>query len=221
MLQGAVFDADGTLLDSTSMWASIGERYLARLGIQAEPELGKKLFPLSLPDAAAYLIETYGLTQTPRELANGVNDMVGEFYTTEVQLKPGVLDFLRELKAKQIPMTVATATERVAIEKGLQRTGIADFFQGIFTCTEVGMGKEAPDVYLAAAARLGTAPQNTWVFEDALHGAQTAKAAGFQVAAVYDPVSARHREALEQVADLYLPDLRDFAGFYRVAGGNW
>lgn len=217
MLRGAVFDADGTLLDSTAMWASIGERYLARLGIQAEPGLGKKLFPLSLPDAANYLIQTYGLTQTPRELADGVNEMVGEFYATEVQLKPGVLDFLRALKAKQIPMTVATATERVAIEKGLRHTGIAHFFQGIFTCTEVGVGKEAPDVYLAAAARLGADPRDTWVFEDALHGAQTAKAAGFQVAAVYDPVSERHREALGQVADLYLPDLRDFTGFYRVA----
>ena len=215
MIQGAVFDADGTLLDSTHMWANVGELFLSRLGVQAEPGLSAILFPMSLPDATDYLIRTYRLNLSPQEVTDSVNTMVGEFYSTQVQLKPGVLPFLRELKARGVPMTVATATDRVAIEQGLSHTGIGDFFQGIFTCTEVGMGKEAPDVYLAAARQMGTAPGVTWVFEDALHGAETAKAAGFRVAAVYDPVSARHQDALRQVADIYLPDLRHVGGFFQ------
>lgn len=216
MIQGAVFDADGTLLDSTQMWANVGELFLSRLGIQAAPGLSAILFPMSLPDATDYLIHTYGLTLSQQEVTDRVNTMVGEFYSAQVRLKPGVRSFLRELQARGVPMTVATATDRVAIEKGLSRTGIEDYFQEIFTCTEVGIGKEAPDVYLAAAERMGTAPDVTWVFEDALHGAETAKAAGFRVAAVYDPVSARHQEALRQIADVYLPDLRGADQFFQT-----
>ena len=219
MIQGAVFDADGTLLDSTHMWANVGELFLSRLGLRAEPGLSAILFPMSLPDATEYLIRTYRLTLSPQEVTDRVNTMVGEFYSTKVQLKPGVLPLLQRLQAKGVPMTVATATDRVAIEQGLAHTGIESYFRGIFTCTEVGIGKEAPDVYLAAAERMGTSPEVTWVFEDALHGVETAKAAGFRVVAVYDPVSARHQDALRQMADVYLKDLRDLDPFFQVVNG--
>ena len=62
MIQGAIFDADGTLLDSMGMWDTVGERYLASLGVTARPGLRQILFPLSLSQCAAYLRESYGLS---------------------------------------------------------------------------------------------------------------------------------------------------------------
>ena len=106
-------------------------------------------------------------------------------YRDEVLPKPGVAAYLESLKKQGIPMAVATATNRPMVEAALARTGLAGYFKQIFTCTEIGAGKERPDIYLAAAKALGTHPADTWVFEDALYAIKTAKAAGFLYGGVF------------------------------------
>lgn len=214
MIKGAIFDADGTLLDSMPMWSHTGELYLRRLGIRAKPGLAEAMFPLSLPDCADYLKREYRLPLTPQEIMDGVNGTIRDFYRNQVQLKPGALDFLIGLKERGVELTLATATDRPLIEDGLRRTGVLKMFRGIFTCTEMGAGKEKPDIFYAAMHRMRTIPANTWVLEDAAHAARTARAAGFRVAGVYDPASEARQEELRKCSHLYLRNLRDFRSFY-------
>ena len=112
--------------------------------------------------------------------------IVADFYKYEAVLKPGVKETLEWLEEQGIKMAVATSGNKALTEAALERNGVADHFGKIFTCTEIGLGKDEPDIYLAAAEFLGSKPQETIVWEDALHAAQTAKTAGFVVLGVYD-----------------------------------
>lgn len=208
-VKGAIFDMDGTLLDSMPVWEHASERYLQNKGIAAEEKLSEILFSMSMRQGAEYVKEMYGLDEDVDTIVAGVNDIVFSAYEKEVQPKEGIRALLEELGQRGIPMVVATSTDRPMVEAALKRTGLAPYFARIFTCTEVGAGKVKPDIYYTAAEFLGTEPGETWVFEDALYAIKTAKAAGFPVVGIYDETSRREQEGIRDLADIYLKDWRE------------
>ena len=179
MIRGAIFDVDGTLLDSMAIWEDAGARYLKGLGIQAQEDLGKLLFPMSLQEGAAYMKARYDLKLSVSQIIEGVGDTVRDYYFYEAPLKKGAADFLGKLSRKDIPMAVATSSELEHIEAAFKRLNVNQYFQKIFTCSQVGAGKSRPDIYFAAGRYLGTEPRETSVFEDVLHAIETAVSAGF------------------------------------------
>ena len=175
MIKGAIFDFDGTLLDSMFIWDTFGEDYLRTLGKEPKENLTETFKTFTLEQAAEYYREHYGVTLSVEEIVDGVNDMVAEIYRTKVTLKDGVRAFLEGLRAQDVKMCVATVTDRAIVEDVLNRLGIRDFFVEILTCAEVGCNKETPHIYRAALEVLGTKKDETVVFEDALHALITAK----------------------------------------------
>ena len=217
MIRGAIFDADGTLLDSMGMWATAEVRYLATMGIQARPGLSEVLFDMTLMEGAAFLQREYGLPLTPEEVAAGINRVIYTFYQREVRAKPGAAAFLEGLRQRGVRITLATNTDRAVITEGLRSTGLLPLIEQVFTCGELGTSKRASaKIFDTARDWMGTATEETWVFEDAVHAARTAGEAGYPVAGVADPYS--DQRALKQVSRLYLNDLTDLAGFLRLAG---
>lgn len=146
----------------------------------------------------------------------GIIEIIRRHYETDIPAKPGVLSFLKKLKEKNIPVTVATSSDRVLVQAGLGRLGILEYVDGIFTCCEVGIGKDHPDVFLKALESMGTKIEETWVFEDSLHAILTAKKAGFPVIGLYDEASDKNQDKIKKEADIYLGDLTDFAKFYSL-----
>ena len=205
MIKGAIFDFDGTLLDSMFIWDTFGEDYLRTLGKEPKENLTETFKTFTLEQAAEYYREHYGVTLSVEEIVDGVNDMVAEIYRTKVTLKDGVRAFLEGLRAQDVKMCVATVTDRAIVEDVLNRLGIRDFFVEILTCAEVGCNKETPHIYLAALEVLGTKKDETVVFEDALHALITAKKDGFKVAAVYDKHELRQTE-MKANGDYYITD---------------
>lgn len=202
-LKGAIFDFDGTLFDSMSIWDTAGEDYLRSIGYEPREGLRETLSTMSLHQAARYMREAYALPMSDREIMDGINKTVEDFYFYSAQPKPGVPEFLRKLQDEGVKMCVATATDRYQIEAALQRCRLDGCFEEIFTCTAVGHGKDEPQIFEAALEYLGTTKEETLVFEDAFHAVQTAKAAGFRVAAVYDAHEPRQAE-VRALADFYL-----------------
>lgn len=215
MIAGIIFDVDGTLLDSMPIWDHAGERYLRSLGIEAAPDLGNVLFPMSMREGASYMKREYGLSFSITEIIKGVNDTIRSFYACEAKPKEGVLEFLRELKCHHVKMTAATSTDRCVIEPALERTGILRELEGLFTCSEIGVGKEKPDIYEAARQCMGTDVSSTWVAEDALHALRTARSAGFGTIGVYDASSQSQQEEIRLEADIYRMDLRDGSALFQ------
>lgn len=217
MIKGVIFDVDGVLLNSMPIWENLGELYLRSLGVEAEKDLGEILFTMSLEEGADYLISQYGLNKTPEEIVEGLNREVRDFYAERVPLKEGVREFLYEFNEKKIPMVIATSGDRKNTEAALRRLKVLNYFQGIFTCSEIGSGKNQPDIYLAAALQLDTEPAETWVFEDAYHAIRTAKSVGFKTAAVYDKANDKDLAQIWNTADIYLPEFTDFNIFWKRA----
>ena len=203
-LQSAVFDMDGTLVDSMPMWRSLAGALVRSHGLLPPPDLDSRVSSLSMLEGCALCRELCGLPGTPEELAEEVWEQVRQFYRHEVRPKPGVIPFLSILKMEGVWMYVATATDRPLAEAALKTAGLDGFFRGIVTTREAGREKrEGPEVYERALRRLRSTKKDTVVFEDALHALRTAKAAGFRTAAVYDE-SEPDQEEMRRLAEYYI-----------------
>lgn len=202
-IKGAIFDADGTLLDSMQVWASIGLDFLKNLGLPPERELIEVLNSRSGKDASKYLQDEYGISRAAIEAEDWRTKMPLERYLEEAVLKPGVIDVLETMRLRGIGMCVATATDRNLVEPVLRKCGILGFFGRVYTCGEERVNKRSPEIFVRAAEFLGYGVRDTLVVEDSLHAIRAAKGAGFPVAAVFDLSAADQRGEIEALCDYY------------------
>ena len=175
MIKGAIFDLDGTVLDSMFIWDTIGEDYLRSLGKEPRENLAEVFKTFTLTQAAEYFRNNYGIKLSIHEIVEGINNMVAEIYRTKVALKPGASDFLKRLQRSGVKMCIATVTDRPVVEDVLSRLNVREYFSEIFTCAEVGYNKENPEIYRKALKHLGTPKAETVVFEDAFHALKLLK----------------------------------------------
>ena len=214
MIRGAVFDLDGVLLDSMGIWKDLGARYLRSLHIQPEPGLNEILFAMSMEQGAAYLKEHYPLPQSEAEIREGIARMLEDYYFYEVPAKPGAAALLNFLAERGIPMAAATSSPRTHVTRALERLGLLPYLQAVFTTGEVGVSKHEPAIYHLAAERLGTAPEETLVFEDSLYALKTARAAGYCTVGVFDVHGEEDQAGLKATAEVYLTALPEFPGHW-------
>ena len=219
MIEGIIFDFDGTLFDSMFIWDTAGEVYLRSMGKEPEADLQKVLKPMSLLQSAQYIREKYHIPLSVEDIMDGVNRTVEDFYFHTVEPKPGMVAFLEELHRRNIKMCIVTATDRYQVEAALQRCKMRHFFSEVFTCTEVGSGKDKPDIFRKATEYLKTERTTTAVFEDAYHAVYTAKQDGFLVVGVNDSHESRQQELLH-LADVYLSDYFDLTSFWKFASAE-
>ncbi len=210
-IQGAIFDLDGTLLDSMQQWQKMGSTYLKIKNIEAEEKLNEKLYPLTIIQTAQYLKDTYGIELTRDDIIKECNGVMEHEYNTSIPLKPFVKEFLDLLKEKNIPMYVATATDRHLVEVALAGHGIAEYFKGIITSTEAGSAKaESPAIFDMALQALGTTVDKTVIFEDSYHAIKTAKEAGYPIAALYDLAAERDLEDIKKISNWYSETFEEY-----------
>ena len=205
MIKGVIFDLDGTLIDSMTVWSDIDRRFLMENGVEDPlPDVSERVRKMTVDESAQYFIDEFGLRLNKYYIIRRIEELVRMQYEEVIPLKPGVTDLLDCLDSKGIPYGVATVTYKTLAEAVLRRCGIKDRFRFILTDKEYPLGKNYPDIFLGGAERLGTAPAETLVIEDSLHCIETAAKAGFITAAVYDKVSEPDREVIKLVADYYM-----------------
>ena len=204
-LQSAIFDMDGTLLDSMPTWRELGPSFLKERGIPATPEQLHALRTMTDHEVIPYLQETCGLQMTTEQIMDEIIRRMEDFYSNRVRPKPGLEKFLSILKMEGVWMYVATATHRRLAEKALKTAGIDHYFRGIVTSAEAGTHKrDSADIYEMAMRRLQSNKRDTVVFEDALYAIRTAKAAGFRVAGVYDVTEEADQPEIQRISDYYI-----------------
>ncbi len=182
----AIFDMDGTILDSMEMWHTIADKYLESIGKVPRKDLWDNVKRLNMVETAQYFIDEYGVQKTIEEIGVEVKELIMKFYAESLELKEGARKFLEKLNEKGIPCVLATATERSCTLACMKRLDCEKYFREIITCLDLNTSKSSPLIFEKSARRCGAKPAESLVFEDALHAIRTAHKAGFKVCAVYD-----------------------------------
>ena len=203
-IKAAIFDLDGTLVDSMWVWSQIDVDYLKEKGYSMPKNLRSEIVHLSFSQTAVYFKEKFNLDDSIEKISKDWHDMAFDHYSNNVKLKLGVKDFLNNLKSSKIKIGLATSNSIPLLEACLKNNGIYDYFDSITTTDEVSNGKDCPDVYLLAANKLGINPKHCLVFEDILPAVQGAKAANMKVIAVKDDECLDSKEDLLKYADKYI-----------------
>jgi HAD superfamily hydrolase (TIGR01509 family) len=209
-MEAAIFDLDGTLLDSMGLWARIDEEFLAKRGIALPADYHAAVSGLtSYEEAAAYTIARFQLADGVASLIREWNDMAAHAYAHTIAMKRGAKNFLETLKKRGVKTGLATASPPLLYEAALRNHGIGRYFDALCDTSEVAEGKNTPDIFYLAARKLRAAPEQCVVFEDSLAAMRSAKAAGMKVIAVYDESSKDLWETALQTADRSILDFAD------------
>ena len=203
----AIFDMDGTLVDSMVYWKHLASEFLESKGVrEISPSVLERIKPMTMTESAALFLQEYGLSGTAESIAAEMNAMMDAHYRSDIPLKSGAAAYLEALHRKGTVMCVASATAEDLMDACLTRLGVAHHFSFLLSCETVGAGKNRPDVYWESAKRLGAEPAEIAVYEDALYAANTARQAGFYTVAVADDSNQPHWETLSALADEVILD---------------
>ena len=209
IIKAAIFDVDGTLLDSMYLWEDAGEILLRNHNLEAPEDLRRQLGPLTLRQTAAYFNEHYHLHDTEEEMMEEICKLVEDAYFYQVPEKPYVREALQWFFEHGVALSILTASERYHVEAACRRLGILGYFKKIYTCTELGLSKNEPALFAGVLRDMGVEPGEAVMFEDSLHALKTAAACGMITAAVADTYNREQTEKLRETADFFISDYRE------------
>jgi HAD superfamily hydrolase (TIGR01509 family) len=204
-MNAAIFDLDGTLIDSMKVWKKIDVDFLAKRGLSVPPDYFGAISALGFLETANYTIKRFSLKERADDLMREWNEMAYHEYSRNILLKPYAREYLTKLKSMNVKLAVATSSPPILRDAALSNNGIAGFFDVIHTTDS----KKSPDTFHHVADKLSAQPDQCAVFEDILHAVRSAKAAGMTVCAVYDESSEEDWEEIKNAADVFLYDFKD------------
>ena len=202
-ITGAIFDFDGTVFDSMHIWKGVKFQFFDRIGLILNEEQREEFKKLFLLDAIELAKTRFDLKMTDKELFDEFFTLIKEKYLADTKPKNDIIEFLEKLKAKGVKMGIATATGEPALIAVLEKFNMLQYFSCIYSTYTVGASKTEPKVYDVVLNELGTEKQTTWIFEDALYAAKTAKKAGYNVVGIYDK-SELEQDELKNLVDIYI-----------------
>jgi HAD superfamily hydrolase (TIGR01509 family) len=203
VFSAAIFDLDGTLIESNPVWERINKHMLAKRGIKYNDAFIKKLVVMPFEECAEAMREQ-GASESVGDLVEDMLSAAAYEYENSIFLKDNVREYLGFLQTKKVKIALATASPRALFEPVLRNNHIYSCFDAFCTTEDAGRSKDFPDVYITAAAKLGVSPSDCVVFEDVIKGVISAKNAGMKTVAVYDSYSGGDIVAMRLIADKFI-----------------
>jgi len=182
-IDAVIFDLDGVLIDSETVWADVRREFALAHGGRWSPDTQRKMMGMSSQEWTTFMHEELGVPIEPEEIAAAVVHEMERRYRERLPLLPGSVDAVRRL-ADRWPLGLASSANRRLIDFVLREAGLAASFRATLSTEEVARGKPAPDVYLEVARHLGVAPEHCVGVEDSTNGLRALMAAGMHSVAV-------------------------------------
>ena len=201
----AIFDMDGTLLDTMRYWRYTSLEYLLAHQLPVRPEDLARMEWTSSRALVKEIAEREGFDMGSWQTMVGeLEEFMNRHYLHDAKRRENVPELLEKLRGMGKPMCVATGAPRQYARNGLSRLGILKYFEFVTDCYEFGMDKSQPEYFEEVARRLGTKSERCVVFEDALYAMKPAKTAGCRVVAVEDSTARLQRDEIRAIADRYI-----------------
>ena len=205
----AIFDLDGTLIDSTSIWAEIDEKFFHKHGLEIPPSYNEEIAHIGLTKAAELTRELYRIQESPEEIILEWRQMAIDLYQNDVQLKEGAIELLELFKKNGLKLSIATANDEELYMPCVKRLGIGKYFDFIADVNSSKEGKNSAKIYLDLAKDMASKPENTLVLEDMPTCIKTVHDAGFPTIAVYDKASEKFDNEKRSNSDLFINNFNE------------
>ncbi len=209
MNNGYLFDFDGTLVDSMPTYVAATLRVLAESGVPYDDSVIKTITPLGMNGTADYYIRELGVKATKEKLIADLTAYMLDGYRHTIPAKANVETTLVELKRRGASLNVLTASPHTTLDVCLQRLGLWELFDNVWSCDDFNTTKADPNIYVRAAEKMGTTVDNVLFLDDNLNADLTAKAAGMRVCGVYDESSKDWVEQIKAATDFYIYDFKE------------
>ena len=199
-----LFDFDGTLVDSMPSYVSAMSVILDEAGVRYESDLIKIITPLGYLGTARYYREHYGLSESEEDIVIRMKKYAYDEYAYRIPAKEKVVETLTGLKNLGADLHILTASPHEVLDVCLSRLGMTELFTNIWSCDDFGTGKADPQIYTAAAKRIGRNVSEILFIDDNLGACKTAKLAGMRVCGIYDKSSNEYVAQIKSAADHYV-----------------
>jgi HAD superfamily hydrolase (TIGR01509 family) len=200
-IAAVVFDLDGVLIDSESVWDDARREVALEHGGHWTERATQAMIGMSSTEWSAYMHEHLGVALDPPQISDAVVARLRTLYHEQLPLVAGAPETVVSL-GEVWPLGLASSANRPIIDLVLELAGLRACFIATVSSEEVQRGKPAPDVYLEVARRLGTAPEHCAAVEDSANGIRSAAAAGMSVIAIPNRVFPPAEDALSLAADV-------------------
>mgnify|MGYP003446502313 FL=1 len=208
--QCAIFDLDGTLINSTGVWNKVDEDFFNRRNVIMPPEFPQVIKTHTLMSGAVYIKDRLSLPESPEDIVKEWHDAAVYAYHNDVRIKPYVKELLELLKNSYgYKIGLATSNTHELYDQCLINNGVYDYFDSFTQSDEVERLKGFPDIYEKAAERMGVPKEKCIVFEDVYQAVKGARMGNFFTVAVEDSASAGDREEIIKIADVYIRSFRE------------
>lgn len=203
-IKGAIFDMDGTILDSIRVWDKIDVDFLSARGIDVPEDYARIISTMTGEECAKYTIKRFNLTDSVEGLMKEWDERALFEYANNLELKSGAKAYIEKLKDKGVKIALATSSSKTLYEAALKHTGVYDLFDAFISTDETGISKRDMHVYVYAAGKLGLDVKDCVIFEDVPTAVKTAKSTGAKVVCMWDERWEPFREEMVNTADKYI-----------------
>ena len=198
-----LFDFDGTLVDSMPYWSACMVGELDDHGIAYGEDIVNIITPLGTDGTVRYF-QKIGLDLPFEEIKKEIFSKLIPIYREKVPDKEGVRACLERMHEAGYGLHILTASPHVYLDPCLERLGMFDLFDNVWSSDDFGTGKTNPEIYCSVAKKLGTTVSEVTFLDDNINADKTAKLAGMQVVAVYDETSKDDECAMRELFDGYV-----------------
>lgn len=208
-MKGILFDLDGTLIDSMDVWMGLDIKFIESKGAEYKPESLDEQKAYSSDDIPKFFEKTYGIKTDTEEIESFMADTMIDHYKNKFEFKEAVPEVLEELKNRGFKMCITTATLFDYCKDLIKRLNLDEYMEFVQTPDRVKLSKSHPDYFKIAMERLGTSPENTYVFDDALYALKNARKLNINTVGIYDKSAEIESEKIKEISDIYIKSFKE------------